>query len=425
MTTAKGAQGFGFDAWIQPFREAMQAFQPSAWPGAGAMPGMAWPGMGAWPAQAMGQMPGMANAAMGGFPPSPFPPGPFSSGLFSSGPLSSGAFAPGMAGPFAGMLEQISAMAQGQWQQLAGQFANGVMNGGDAMSQWRKLLETMVPAAAAFDASAMRGMGADGLRDALATPPVGPLREHVERWQKAMLAQLDYQEAAQAFSAQMGEIMKLALSYYERRLAACAEPGQSPASMRTLFDEWIEAGEQAWAERAGSDAFVSALGRYTNAQLRVRAAMADQINRMAESLGLPTRGEVDAGHRRIAMLERELRRVRTELDALQREPAVAQPAPVAVPKARPASAVVPIRPEVIVPADDTPAPVARPRRAKAAKKTRAQKSASRAALPEKPKKPERPAVSAAVLPIVAAPRAIGAAALKPARDAAPRRRAGK
>lgn len=400
MTTASGAQGFGFDAWIQPFREAMAAFQSTAWPGAGAMPGAAWPGMGAWPGQAMGQMPGMANAAMGGFAP--------------------GMFAPGMAGPFAAMLEQLSTLAQGQWQQLAGQFA-----GGDAPSQWRRLLETMAPAAGAFDLSALRGFDAGALRDALSTPAIGPMREHVERWQKAMLAQLDYQEAAQAFSAQLGEIMKLALSYFERRLAARSEPGQPPASMRALFDEWIEAGEQAWAERAGSDAFAAALGRYTNAQLRVRAAMADELNRMAESLGLPTRGEVDADHRRIAMLERQLRRVRAELDALRRDPAPAQAAPVAAPKARAASAVVPIRPDVAVALDAAPAPAAKPRRAKAAKKSRTEKRAPRAGKPEKRKKTERLAASATVLPIVAAPRAIGTAASEPARDAAPRRRVGK
>lgn len=423
MTTANGAQGFGFDAWIQPFREAMAAFQTTAWPGAGAMPGAAWPGMGAWP----GQMPGMANAAMGGgFPPGLFspgaiPPGAIPPGLFSAGMFPSGTFAPSMAGPFAAMLEQLSAMAQGQWQQLAGQFATGVANGGDALTPWRRLFESMMPAASAFDPSALRGANADALRDALATPAIGPMREHVERWQKAMLAQLEYQDATQAFSLQLGETMKLALTYFERRMAARGTPGQPSVSMRALFDEWIEAGEQAWAERAGSDAFVAALGRYTNAQLRVRAAMADQINRIAQSLGLPTRGEVDADHRRIALLEREQRRMRNELEALQRAPVAASPAPVVVVP----NVVVPIRPEVTVTHDDDAVSAAKPHRAKAAKKVKPEKRASRASKTEKRKKPERFAASAIVLPIVAAPRAIGAAASKSVHDAAPRRRASK
>lgn len=433
MTTTGNAQDFGFDVWMRTFRDAMTAFQHAApaasagmpgmaaWPGQGWMPGNVNPagfaGMGAWPGQMPGQMPGMS--------------------------------ASGVAGPFAAMFEQLSALAQGQWQQFARQAAGdaSASGAGDAMSQWRRMLEGMAPAmTAAFDPAAMRGLDQAALRDALSTPPIGPLREHVQRWQQAMLAQMDYQDAAQAFSAQLGEIMKLAMSYFERRLAARAEPGQTPLSMRGLFDEWIEAGEQAWAERAGSDAFASALGRYTNAQLRVRAAMADEVNRVAESLGLPTRGEVQSDHRRIAMLEREVRRVRAELEALQRTPDPAQPASAqATVKPR----VVPIRPDVAV-AVDNPAPskpaqaatakakpasaksnakksgAGKPRRAKAVRKSKTEKAESRPARRSKPKpaKSERPATSANVLPIVAAPRAIGAAADN-TRGITPRRRASK
>ncbi|MCX7563045.1 hypothetical protein OS176_05715 [Xanthomonadaceae bacterium XH05] len=409
MFTASGAQDSGFDVWLRPFRDALAAFQPAAFSGAGAMPGMGtWPGAG-W-------MPGATTSA--GFPGMSAWPGQTVGGFVP------GMTAPGMAGPFAAMFEQLSALAQGQWQQFAGHVGGEAGNATDAMSQWRHALEGMVPAAnAAFDVSAMRGMDKQALRDSLSTPPVGPLREHVQRWQQAVLAHLDHQEAAQAFSAQLGEIMKLALTYYERRLAARVESGQPQVSMRALFDEWIEAGEQAWAERAGSDAFVTAFGHYTNTQMRVRAAMDDQINRVAESLGLPTRVEVESDHRRIAMLERELRRIRDELDQLQRGPAQVPAAPAAAEKPR----VVPIRPDLAVAAETAPA---KSRRAKAAKTSKAGKNASGKTAPRpgkrgKPAKPERSSVSATVLPIVAAPRAIGGAG-KVARDeAAPRRRAGK
>ena len=72
-----------------------------------------------------------------------------------------------------------------------------------------------------------------------------------------MLAQLDYQDAAREFSAQLGETMRLAQTRLQERLAARAEKNEPVTSARALFDEWVEAGEQAWAERAGSDAFVA------------------------------------------------------------------------------------------------------------------------------------------------------------------------
>ena len=303
MDTSGGMPDLGFDAWSRSFRDAMAALTSSAPAGAGVMPGWSgWPNMSAWPGASvmpgMGAMPGMAAIpGMGaGF-----------SGVF-----------PGQAaaGPFVAMFEQLSAAAQGQWQQLASRFAAGAGGSEDALSAWRELLTSMAPAAGR-NPLAMPGMDMSALREVLSTPQVGPMREHVERWQQAILAQLDYQEASRGFTTQLGEISKLTLERFTQRLAARAEPGKQIASMREMFDEWIEAGEAVWAERANDEAFSSALGQYTNAQMRMRAAQADQVNRMAQSLGLPTRGEVDSDHRRIAQLERDLRRVQHELEALR------------------------------------------------------------------------------------------------------------
>lgn len=306
MDTRGGAPDLGFDAWSRSFREAMAAFTSSASAGAGVMPGLAgWPHVNTWPGagvmSGMGTIPGLGAGLSGPFP---------------------GHTA---AGPFAAMLEQLSAAAQTQWQQLASRVAAGSGAADDALSAWHGMLTSMAPAAGS-ELPTMPAMDTRALRELLSTPQVGPMREHLERWQQAMLAQLDYQEASRTFSAQLGDIAKLTLARFSERVAARAEPGKQIASMRELFDEWIEAGEAVWAERANDDAFVAALGQYTNAQMRVRAAQADQINRMAQSLGLPTRSEVDSDHRRIAQLERDLRRVQRELETLREaDTARAQP----------------------------------------------------------------------------------------------------
>ena len=320
MNTSGGVPDMGFDAWSRSFREAMAVLTSSAPAGAGMMPGLSgWPNMSAW--SGAGAMPGMgAIPGMGAMPVMGAMSGMGAIPGLGSG--FSGVF-PGQAaaGPFMAMFEQLSAAAQAQWQQLASRFAAGAGGAEDGLAAWRQLLTSMAPAAGANPMS-MPGMDTSSLREVLSTPQVGPMREHVERWQQAMLAQLDYQEASRAFTAQLGEISKLTLERFAQRVAARAEPGKQIASMRELFDEWIEAGEAVWAERANDDAFSAALGQYTNAQMRMRAAQADQINRIAQSMGLPTRGEVDSDHRRVAQLERDLRRVQHELEAL-REAAVA------------------------------------------------------------------------------------------------------
>ncbi|HRO88849.1 MAG TPA: poly(R)-hydroxyalkanoic acid synthase subunit PhaE, partial [Chiayiivirga sp.] len=307
MTTATTGQDFGLEAWMQPFREAMTAFQGSAFPGGfpGAFPGSfpgAFPGMGgAAPFSNMaGWFGGQAAPTMPGWP--------------------QGAGAGPAAGAFTRFLQQLSELAQAQWQQLALQAGTGIDSESGALANWRALVESvgakLASAAGPFELGPLPALDTSALREALSTPAVGPMREHIERWQGAILAQLDYQEAAREFSAQLGETMRLAQAHLRERLAERAAKNEPLTTSRALFDEWVEAGEQAWAERAGSDAFVAALGRFTNAEMKVRAAKADQINRMAESLGLPTRGEVDADHRRIAQLERELRRLRSEVASL-------------------------------------------------------------------------------------------------------------
>ena len=401
MSATSGAQGFGFEDWLRPFREAMAGLQFPT--GAASIPGLnAWPGMGGWP----GSMASPAGFGMG--MPSAFP---------------------SAAGPFSGFFEQLSTLAQGQWQQLAAGVAGGATGSGEALSGWHSLLESMVPAAD-FPAAAMPGLDATKWREALSTPQVGPMREHVERWQQALLAQLDQQEANRALSAQLGEILKLALEHFRKRMTARAEPGKQIGSMRELFDEWIEAGEQAWAERASGDAFVAALGQYSNAKMHVRAAQADQINRIAAQLGLPTRAEVDSDHRRIAQMERELRRVRRELDELRggahsAKPPVVPADPVRTePRARKRPTTKSTARAPAAPAKKAVSKARKVNPKPAEKRSARVAPAAKAVVAEKKPKPTRTRrIKAATFPVVTAPRAIGTKSRKAASKPAARKRA--
>ncbi|HRQ34887.1 MAG TPA: poly(R)-hydroxyalkanoic acid synthase subunit PhaE [Chiayiivirga sp.] len=422
MTTATTGQDFGLEAWMQPFREAMTAFQGSAFPGGfpGAFPGSfpgAFPGMGgAAPFSNMaGWFGGQAAPTMPGWP--------------------QGAGAGPAAGAFTRFLQQLSELAQAQWQQLALQAGTGIDSESGALANWRALVESvgakLASAAGPFELGPLPALDTSALREALSTPAVGPMREHIERWQGAMLAQLDYQEAAREFSAQLGETMRLAQAHLRERLAERAAKNEPLTTSRALFDEWVEAGEQAWAERAGSDAFVAALGRFTNAEMKVRAAKADQINRLAESLGLPTRGEVDADHRRIAQLERELRRLRSEVASL-RDAAAAAPAvqPEAAPRtavkkpqaqARPAATPAP---DVAAKAPAAKTPRARVKAARSSPARAPAKASSNAPMKPPPAAARRSKASVSMLPLVDAPRALGTRGRK-VDEAAQRRRAGK
>lgn len=208
--------------------------------------------------------------------------------------------------PFADMFRTMQGPGQhdaGQWFEQAKPFLQGLLSPG--MDAWQH-----------------GGASGQGL------PAFGFAREHQERWQKLASAQSDYHEKNQAYNALMGEAGQRAFDIFECKLAERSEPGRQLTSARALFDLWIDAAEEAYAQIALSPRFREVYGELVNAQMRLRAGVQGEIEQACGVLGMPTRTEVDSVHRKIVQLEREVRRLR---DALH-EPAPTAPKP--SPKAR-------------------------------------------------------------------------------------------
>ena len=159
----------------------------------------------------------------------------------------------------------------------------------------------------------------DGLRQEsmswLRTPAFGQNREQQERLQALVEAQLELQQKNDAYNALMLEAGRDAFQRFERKLAERSEPGRQLQSARALFDLWIDAAEEAYAEIALSAGFRKVYGELVNAQMRVRAGIQTEVERMCGLFGMPGRSEVDSAHRKIAELERQLRRLRDAISA--------------------------------------------------------------------------------------------------------------
>jgi hypothetical protein len=119
---------------------------------------------------------------------------------------------------------------------------------------------------------------------------------------------------------------------FESKLAEREEPGRQLKSARELFDLWIDAAEESYADIALSPEFRDAYGALVNAQMRLRAGVQKEVELAGAMLGMPTRTEIDAAHRKIAELERALRRMRNA----KPEPKRASPKPVPGPVKSPA-----------------------------------------------------------------------------------------
>ena len=120
-----------------------------------------------------------------------------------------------------------------------------------------------------------------------------------------------------AYSALLLRSGQRAFAVFEGKLAERSEPGRQIETARDLFDLWIDAAEEAWGEVALSPEYRRVYGEMTNAQMRVRAGVQDQVERFAGQFGMPTRTEVNSSHRKVTQIEREVRALKQRLAALE------------------------------------------------------------------------------------------------------------
>ncbi len=344
---------------------------------------------------------------------------------------------PGMQPDAMGAVHRFNQLASGwfgQMQQVAAQFAGQDGSAADIARAWREALGADAADANPF-ADLFRTMQSGGqeslnnwLEQAapylqalqavaqgdqsrwLHVPTFGLAREHQERWQALLQAQQDYQQRNNDYNALMLKTLQHALSLFEDKLAEHEEPGRQLTSARALFDLWIDAAEEAYAQAALSESFREVYGALTNAQMRLRSSVQVEIEKICGLFGMPTRTEVDSAHRKIVQLERAMRQQAREPKAkttgVRRQPTTAAepaPAPAPAPAAK---------------AEKAKAPAKKP--AKKAAKAAAPKATKKKAVRRRAaaKRDSKPTASAKPRSKAAPRRAVASRAVSPSKRAA-------
>lgn len=212
-------------------------------------------------------------------------------------------------------------------------------------------------------AEALRKLGADGARGferlaaglapvfgtlgaearaAFDRPAFGFLRERQEHQQRVAQALIDYQGQTRRYDALIARAGLLGATRFQDKLAERAASERPIESLRALYDLWVDAAEEGYAEVAGSMEFREAYGALVNAQMRLRSLLREDVERISVDLGIPTRSEVDSIGRRLQELRRELRgqtdaggrRLAAEVESLRAEIAALKAGTAASPPAR-------------------------------------------------------------------------------------------
>jgi hypothetical protein len=176
------------------------------------------------------------------------------------------------------------------WPDLPAQMAGG-------MGQWLQSLQSARGTPGAGNAAAPW----------MEMPAFGYLREHQERLQQGAVALTDYREQLGRYNSLMLKAMQRGFELFEGKLLEREEPGRQVESLRALYDLWVDAAEEGYAEIALSPEFREAYGALVNAQMRVRSAIQQEVEHLGRDLGMPTRSEIDTLGKRLHDLRREVR----------------------------------------------------------------------------------------------------------------------
>jgi hypothetical protein len=188
--------------------------------------------------------------------------------------------------------------------------------------QWQEWLQAMQHA----------GLGG-GAAPSAPTPAFGMDREQQMQQQALAQAMLASAQAMARYQALIQRAGAQGLQRLQDKLAQHAEPSRQIDSLKGLYDLWVDASEEAYAEIVLTDEFRTAYGEMVNAQMQVRQLQHKYTEALCLQLGIPTRSEVSSLGERLQAVRRELRAgsgksaaplaeidaLRRELDALKRQ----------------------------------------------------------------------------------------------------------
>ncbi len=153
------------------------------------------------------------------------------------------------------------------------------------------------------------------LENFLNMPAFGSNRESQERKQALIKHIGSYMQAMQGYQALQMKSIQMAIERMQGKLEERNEPGRQLDSLKAVYDLWIDALEESFAEVALSKEYQGAYGQLVDAQMRVRANVQKQIELATGEIGMPTRSELEGVHQKLAETRRTLRMELNELKA--------------------------------------------------------------------------------------------------------------
>jgi polyhydroxyalkanoate synthesis regulator phasin len=151
-------------------------------------------------------------------------------------------------------------------------------------------------------------------------PSFGYGREQQAQQQSIMHAALQYAETFRHYQALLLRAHSQGLALLQQKLGSL-DPTRPVESLKALYDLWVDAAEEAYAQIALSQEFRETYAAMVNAQMGLRKQQLSQVEQLCRELGVPTRSEVDSLGERLQQLRREWRAASAGAESVVSAPA--------------------------------------------------------------------------------------------------------
>ncbi len=165
----------------------------------------------------------------------------------------------------------------------------------------------------------------------LSVPGVGYAREHQEQYQKFGQLFVDYQASLEAYGEEYAKMAASSVQHFQDAVMATVERKESVDSMQGLYNLWVDACEEAYAERAFSEDYAKAHGRLVNSLMALKKQGQALVDEMLGMLNMPTREDLCTLQEGLQAMRREVRRLEARIGRSDR--AAAAPPPGTTPSA--------------------------------------------------------------------------------------------
>lgn len=169
----------------------------------------------------------------------------------------------------------------------------------------------------------------------ISMPGVGMSREKQEKFQQLAMLSAEYSKAAGEYLKAHNNITAQSVDLLQRRFVEMYERKEQPESCRAIYDIWVDCYEEVYAKEVMKPNYNAAYGDLVNSLMALTKAHREIQDETLETLGMPSRREMDTLLQRFQQERREKSKMRAEIDTLKSQiEALAVTTPAAAAKAR-------------------------------------------------------------------------------------------